>query len=99
MNVGFLIQERDRLLAVIEEAKSAKVLVKDLNRLITRYGAANITNGTITPVSVPGDVPCDQPGCDRVFENRHGLAMHKRKAHGIAGTRGGVPYPKKGSRQ
>ena len=82
MNVGELLRERDRLLGVMEEAKSARAKLKQVNVLIALYGtaadAAVVSNG-----STPEGVACEL--CDAgPFKGRQGLGLHQRLAHGIA---------------
>jgi hypothetical protein len=90
MNVGELLRERDRLLALMEEAKTAKTKLRQINILIAMYGDDEKVslNGAV-PVSqaidalpeVPGATECDI--CGDSFKGKAGLAMHKNKAHGI----------------
>ena len=80
MNVGALIQERERLLGVIEEAKSAKAKLKQLNAVIAMYGDEE--NISLLPdIDLMANIPC--PKCDRKFKNKMGLGGHLRKAHGV----------------
>ena len=83
MNVGDLLRERDRLLAVVEEAKSARVKLKQLNVLIAMYGDAEhvelvSSNGT-------GTATCDE--CGESFSAGRGLSTHKRTMHGERSTK------------
>lgn len=90
MNTGELLRERDRLLGVIEEAKTAKVKLKQLNVLIAMYGDDEkvALNGTVPASQAIDALPevngleCDV--CGGRFKGKGGLAMHKTKAHGIA---------------
>jgi hypothetical protein len=81
MNVGELLRERDRLLAVVEEAKTAKVKLRQLNVLIAMYGEDEKVslNGTV-PVAVSNE-DYDCPECDRTFETVQGVTMHRVKVH------------------
>jgi hypothetical protein len=89
MNVGELLRERDRLLGILEEAKSARSKLKQVNVLIAMYGtpedvaAVAATNGHVSP-AVP--LYCETCGDARPFKGRQGLAMHKRRAHGTPGA-------------
>lgn len=86
MNVGEWIRERDRLLAIIEEAKTARVKLKQINVLIALYGddeKVDVNGSVPEPVGVyEGRVECDI--CGQAYKGKGGLAMHKNKAHGIA---------------
>ena len=80
MNVGELLRERDRLLGVMEEAKSARAKLRQVNVLIALYGDAAVSNG-----SPPGDlVAC--PECGKEVKPGIGLGIHQRKAHNIQGA-------------
>jgi hypothetical protein len=59
MNVGELLRERDRLNGVIEEAKTARIKLRQINVLIAMYG-------TDEKVSLNGKIPtafCAMPDC------------------------------------
>lgn len=76
MNVGELLRERDRLLSVIEEAKTARSKLLQLNRVITMYG----DDEKVTLLPVTGDmVTCGKCGED--FKRR-GIGVHNANAHG-----------------
>jgi hypothetical protein len=77
VNVGELLRERDRLLSVIDEAKSARSKLKQVNVLIAMYGdAANVdlvtTNGKV--------LTCEECGAGP-FENPGGLSNHVTRKH------------------
>src|SRR5579872_553449 len=77
MNVGDLMRERDRLLAVIEEAKGAKFKLKQINVLITMYGDKDNVELVSGPL-----VHCDK--CNLDFKGKQGMGIHNRMVHGIA---------------
>lgn len=84
MNVGELLRERDRLLGVIEEAKSARSKLKQVNILIAMYGdAANVelvgTNG-----NSPGLV-CPECGAGP-YASKSGYRSHMTLSHGTTPT-------------
>lgn len=91
MNVGELLRERDRLLTVIEEAKSARSKLKQVNVLIALYGDAEhvdlIKNDPVKANGKPkGEVECDE--CGDSFVGQRGLKTHQRTMHsGEAKTR------------
>jgi hypothetical protein len=81
MNVGELLRERDRLLGVIEEAKSARSKLKQINVLIAMYGESenvDLNGETLAPLAFP----C--PDCERTFATKHGVSMHRVKTHEYA---------------
>lgn len=86
MNVGELLRERDRLLSVIEEAKSARAKLKQVNIMIAMYGDAehvelvSVGNGK----TLPAELTCDE--CDAgPFVGSRGLNTHKRTMHAERG--------------
>ena len=90
MNVGELLRERDRLLAVLEEAKSARTKLKQINVLIAMYGdAENVdlvsTNGHAMTAG-GHDMTCEPRTCDECgdgpFNGERGVSAHKRRMHG-----------------
>lgn len=94
MNVGELLRERDRLLGVMEEAKTARVKLRQVNVLIALYGdAANVefvSNGHSELVTCPECGKQCRPGV--------GLGIHRQKAHGVAGTARAKKVAKKAKR-
>jgi hypothetical protein len=99
MNVGELLKERDRLLGVLEEAKTCRSKLKQVNRLIALYGDSDHV-----PVTAP--VPTPKPGFDTIgrrippkqkvkttcpkcpgktFSGPSGLLMHTNRVHGKMG--------------
>jgi hypothetical protein len=76
INVGELLKERDRLQAVIEEAKIARSRIRQINVLVTMYGdQENVT------VVVAKYVKC--PKCGKSdLRGRAGLSVHDHKMHG-----------------
>ena len=91
MNVGELLRERDRLLGVLEEAKSARTKLKQVNVLIAMYGTAEdadtwterreaATNGGPVPLY------CEDCADGKAFKGRQGLAVHRIKVHGTPGA-------------
>jgi hypothetical protein len=88
MNVGELLRERDRLLAVLEEAKSAKNKLKQVNIMIAMYGDAS----NVELVSPNGHTPGGKPlvgdpihceVCDAgPFSGKRGADTHMRRMHG-----------------
>jgi hypothetical protein len=90
MNVGELLRERDRLLGVIEEAKSARSKLKQINVLVALYGT--VQDG---PKSENGDGPRTPGGkplvgepvyCEQCqagpYSGERGLGTHMRRMHG-----------------
>jgi hypothetical protein len=90
MNVGELLRERDRLLGVIEESKSARVKLKQLNVLIAMYGEGENVDLVSTNGSGMQEV-CDL--CGDGFKGQRGLVIHKKLTHGVepTSTRSGNP--------
>ena len=81
MNVGELLRERDRLLGVIDEAKSARSKLKQINVLIALYGDARDVIEPTSNGSAP-TVACNL--CDAgPFKGKQGLSLHQRLVHGI----------------
>jgi hypothetical protein len=91
MNVGELLRERDRLLGVIEEAKSARHKLKQVNILIAMYGddpKVNVDAVTPTPKyakteanNLTRGLVCGVPECEKGQYSR-GLCMnHYGKWH------------------
>ena len=100
MNVGELLRERDRLLTVIEEAKSARSKLKQINVLVALYGdAEHIELIKHDPVGngaggrKPADVEC--PECGETFAGQRGLKTHTRSAHST--PKGEVSCPECGA--
>ena len=82
MNVSELLRERDRLHGVLQEAKSARSKLKQVNVLIAMYGTPEdvaATNGHAEPG--PGDL-CPECGAGP-FKGYNGLAMHRLRLHGV----------------
>lgn len=83
MNVGELLRERDRLLGVMEEAKSARAKLKQVNVLIALYGMSEDLH---LPEGANGTAP-DLLACEKCdagpFKGRQGLGLHQRLAHGV----------------
>jgi hypothetical protein len=82
VNVGELLRERDRLLGVIEEAKTAKSRLKQINVLIAMYGDASnielVTGNGKSPLAP--ELFCEQ--CDAgPFVGSRGLSTHVRTMH------------------
>lgn len=93
MNVGELLRERDRLLGVLEEAKSAKSKLKQVNVLIAMYGtaedqAADTWTERREAATNGGPVPlyCEDCADGKPFKGRQGLAVHRIKVHGTPGA-------------
>ena len=86
MNVSDLMKERDRLLGVLEDAKSAKHKLKQVNVLIAMYGTPEDAALVGQNGHAPG-VPlyCDQCNDGKAYKGRQGLSMHARKVHGTPG--------------
>jgi hypothetical protein len=84
MNVGELLRERDRLLSIIEEAKTAKTKLRQLNTLIALYGDDEkvSTNGTI-PTSLLDVHPETCDICGHEAKNKRGLGVHRRIVHDV----------------
>ena len=76
MNLGPLLQERERLLGVIEEAKTARIKLRQINSTIAMFGDTD--NVTL----LPDLVECDK--CGKMLAKR-GMGIHRRRAHGIVG--------------
>lgn len=80
MNVGELLRERDRLQAVIEEAKTARFKLTQVNKLIALYGddsTAATTNGKPAAESIY----CGK--CDAgPFKGNIGIGRHNTLMHG-----------------
>jgi hypothetical protein len=87
MNVGELLRERDRLLGIIDEAKTARTKLKQINVLIAMYGNAEhvelISNGKAPRVAEVACTKCD----GGPFVGSRGLATHMRTMHGVKGPR------------
>ena len=93
MNIGDLLRERDRLLGVIEEAKSARSKLKQINILVTMYGdaehvelvASSNGHGERKPRKDAAGTPKEQLFCDECdggpFNGASGLAMHRHRVH------------------
>lgn len=89
MNVGELLRERDRLLTVIEEAKSARSKLKQVNVLIAMYGDAEhidlikndavATNGKPKPAAEP--LVCPECNDGKTYNGQRGLTMHNKRFH------------------
>jgi hypothetical protein len=60
MNVGELLRERDRLLGVIDEAKTARHKLRQINVLIAMYGE----DEKVT-VKTPDKATCGYPNCNK----------------------------------
>lgn len=77
-----------RLAEIDEEAKTLRLLLSPLNKLIAAAGAE--TNGHANGNDSEWEFDCRASGCDRVGENgfssAQGRAVHERKAHGIKGV-------------
>ena len=82
MNVGELLRERDRLLAVLEEGKSARAKLKQVNVLIALYGDAD----NVELVSTNGALLVECPECGKECKPGVGIAIHRQKAHGVKGA-------------
>jgi hypothetical protein len=92
MNVGELLKERNRLLGVIDEAKTARVKLRQLNTLITLYGdsehvdvSAHVPSSALTnghkPTKAVKQLYCGK--CDEgPYKGVQGLAMHNYRVHG-----------------
>lgn len=83
MNVGELLRERDRLLGVIEEAKSARSKLKQINVLIAMYGDAEHVEllGADAPKPRKARAPMAKkpcPECGLMVDPR-GVPQHMRK--------------------
>jgi len=75
------LRERDRLLSVIGEAKTARHKLRQINVLITMYG----DDEKVSLVALNGDhsgelVVCED--CGREFKGSRGLETHQRLMHG-----------------
>jgi hypothetical protein len=81
MNVGALIQERERLLAAIEESKVAKHKLRQVNVLIAMYGDTD--NIALIDESIDWK-HCAK--CDRNFKGNTGIGIHNRLVHGKKGV-------------
>jgi hypothetical protein len=90
MNVGELLRERDRLLGILAEAKSAKARLKQLNVLIAMYGDDDkvALNGDVPKalsavhVSTTPNRPVVCAKCGETFKGIQGVATHNRIRHG-----------------
>ena len=91
MNVGELLRERDRLLGVIEEAKTARAKLRQLNIVIALYGdddkvalngavPKSVVNGHVSTASKNKLVTCAK--CGEQYKGVQGLAVHNRIRHG-----------------
>ncbi len=84
MNVGELLKERDRLLDVIEEAKSARFKLKGINSLIAMYGddeKVSLNGHTPKPTSAKEELYCGK--CDAgPFKGNQGVGAHNIRVHG-----------------
>jgi hypothetical protein len=78
VNVGELLRERDRLLGVIDEAKTARVKLKQLNVLIAMYGDGE----HVELISANGALSATCDVCGESFSAGRGLSTHKRTMHG-----------------
>lgn len=78
MNVGELLRERERLQGVIDEAKTARFKLKQVNVLIALYGDGEATNGA-------APVMAECPKCGKEVKAQ-GLGIHQRRTHGIQGA-------------
>lgn len=96
MNVGEMLRERDRLLGVIDEAKTARVKLKQLNVLIALYGDGAAvepgTNGAPAP-----KLPCEQCGAGP-FAGQRGLDTHMRRIHGDESQQARVAQARKAAK-
>ena len=83
MNVGELLRERDRLKAVIDEAKTARAKLKQVNIMIAMYGDAehvDLIKGDLAKTNGAATVECDE--CGESFVGQRGLKTHQRTMHG-----------------
>jgi hypothetical protein len=78
VNVGELLRERERLQGVIDEAKTARFKLKQVNVLIALYGDGEAPgeNGA-APAAL---VTCAKCGAE--YKGVRGLSMHNTKTHG-----------------
>lgn len=90
INHDWLMEERSRLLAIIEEAKAARGKLKVINTLIAMYGETNgkvpsavIKRVTSLPTHTPRPprdlVKCGK--CGNSYKGITGLAVHNRHVH------------------
>ena len=78
MNVGELLRERDRLLSVLDEAKSARSKLKQVNVLIAMYGDPP----NVDHVATNGAAMVQCPECGAgPYKGRQGLSMHEHRIH------------------
>jgi hypothetical protein len=82
MKLTELQRERERLLAVIEESKTARVRLRQIDVLITMYG---------DEVKVADPRVCRR--CQRTFKGEAGLKRHEATAHKSPGPRSGRKRP------
>lgn len=87
MNVGELHRERDRLLGVIEEAKTARIKLKQVNVLLAMYGDGENVDKKFFPESEL----CRVDGCTNRQEVRGVCSTHysveRRVAKGTGSAR------------
>jgi hypothetical protein len=89
MNVGELLKERDRLLGVIDEAKTARAKLKQINTLIAMYGdERNVSNDAAVPSSNITHLPSRRRAEKSAYEKE------VRRAKGIKPRNAMVKCPK-----
>jgi len=81
MNIGALLQERDRLLEVIAEAKTARSKLTQLNKTIAMFSDDPKVSLEDIPVALRSDDEFFCPDCDRVFGNAIGVRVHRGRMH------------------
>lgn len=77
LSVRELIAERERQERIVESAKSARVSIDLLNKLIAQYGTEEASNGD-------GEIVTDEIPCeffDKTFTTRQGKNSHITRTH------------------
>lgn len=90
MNTADVLKERERLVAIMAEGRTARAKIALINRLLVLYGD-NVPDSALEPDDADTDHPvavvvCPVEGCAHEIHHRRGWAggaTHHLKAHGL----------------
>jgi hypothetical protein len=84
-HVRWLLSEKERLEGLIAEAKRARKLLTEINKMIALYGEVEPETAAITAsvANIDGKFHC--PECNTTFANKSAVGAHLRNKHSIFG--------------